>query len=192
MVAAGDEARRRIQRDLHDGAQPRLVQTVITLKLAQRADGRAHADLVQEALEQAEAANEALHELVRGILPATMSQGLRAAVESLVSHLSLPVSVDIAGGRQPELIERTAYFVVAEALANVMKHAGATRAAVHAVVEDGALRVRVSDDGAGGADPRGGTGLTGLIDRVEAVGGTLAVESPPGAGTTIRVELPLT
>jgi GAF domain-containing protein len=195
IVSAADESRRRIERDLHDGAQQRLVQAVIMLKLAQRAssdgDGSVR-ELVAEALRHAEAANAELRELAHGILPAALIRGgLRAGVEALVSRVSLPVSVDVLVGRLPAGVEATAYFVVSEALTNVVKHAGAGGAGVMARVEDEQLRVEVSDDGVGGARGDHGTGLGGLEDRVSALDGRLVLESPPGGGTRVCALLPV-
>jgi PAS domain S-box-containing protein len=195
IVAAADETRRRIVRDLHDGAQQRLVHAVITLKLAlgelEPLDGRAEA-LVSEALGHAENANSELRELVRGILPGVLtSGGLRAGVDALVSRSSLPVTADVSPQRFSSAIEATAYFVASEALTNVIKHAHAQRADVDAHVEDGTLRVEVRDDGVGGADPGHGSGLTGLKDRVEALGGTLEITSAAGGGTSLVARIPI-
>jgi signal transduction histidine kinase len=194
LLAAGDEARRRVVRDLHDGAQQRLVQAIVTLKLARRAlgdgDGEARA-LVAEALEAVQDGNEELRELARGILPNVLIRGgLRAAVDTIVARLDVPVDVVVPDERLPPDIEASAYFVVAESITNVVKYAQATRAQVTAIVRDGTLRVEVRDDGIGGADPRG-HGLVGLSDRVAALRGRLAVESPPGAGTTVVATLPI-
>jgi signal transduction histidine kinase len=194
VVAAADEARRLVVRDLHDGAQQRLIHTVVTLKLAhraQQADGGNTEALIAEALEHAERANAELRELAHGIHPSVLTKGgLPVGVDALVSRLSLPVAVDVSVGRLAPTIEACAYFVVAEALTNVAKHAEARSAAVNAWVDDGALRLEVRDDGVGGARP-GGTGLVGLTDRVAAVGGRLRVVSPPGGGTLIAATLPL-
>jgi signal transduction histidine kinase len=194
MVAAGDDARRRVVRDLHDGAQQRLVHTIVTLKLAARAldeeDGKAR-ELVAEALEQANRSNAELRELARGILPTVLTRGgLRAGVKALVTRLDLPVVVDLPGERFSAGIEASAYFVIAEALTNVVKHARAERATVTARVDDGLLRVEISDDGVGGADV-GGSGLLGIGDRVSALGGQLRVESSEGAGTVVTAVLPV-
>jgi signal transduction histidine kinase len=195
IVAAGDESRRRIERDLHDGAQQRLVHAVIALKLALAALPQNEVtarELVSEALRHAEQANSELRELAHGILPAALTRGgLRAGVEALTSRILLPVTVDVNVGRLPAGVEATAYFVISEALTNVVKHADATGAQVLARVEDEQLRVEVSDDGIGGARGSHGTGLGGLEDRVAALGGELSVESPPGAGTRVRAMLPL-
>ena len=195
LVAAADEARRRIRRDLHDGAQQRLVHAVITLKLARRAlesDDPKTPELLEEGLENAEGATAALRELSHGILPSVLTRGgLRAGVESLVARISLPVEIDIEAERFPPGVEATAYFVVSEALTNVVKHAGAARAEVLAEASGGELRVEIRDDGRGGAAPDGGSGLVGLRDRVAAQGGSLRIDSPPGAGTRIVMTLPL-
>jgi signal transduction histidine kinase len=195
IVAAADETRRRIERDLHDGAQQSLVRTVISLKLARRAIGEQEPETAQaldEALGHAERANEELRELAHGILPAVLTRGgLRAGVEALASRAQIPVSVDVPDLRLPGSLEPTAYFIVAEALTNVVKHAQASRAEVHASVSGESLQLEIRDDGAGGATVAGGTGLLGLKDRAAAVGGELDVESPLGEGTVITAVLPL-
>ena len=194
IVAASDDARRRIVRDLHDGAQQRLVHTVITLKLAQQALAKGAEDgplLVQEAIGHAERATHELRELAHGILPATLTAGgLRAGVGALASRMPVPVEVAIPADRLPAPIEATAYFVVAEALTNVAKHAGAASAAVAARVEDGTLRVEVRDDGVGGARPDG-SGLQGLWDRLAALDGRLRIESPADGGTLVAAAIPI-
>ena len=195
IVAAVDESRRRIERDLHDGAQQRLVHAVIVQKLALRAlsNGESKAsELLAEALRHSEQANAELQELAHGILPAALTRGgLRAGVEALVSRFPLPVRVDVAVERLPAGVEATAYFVVSEALTNVVKHARAAGAQVTGLVERGELRVEVRDDGVGGARGGHGTGLGGLEDRVAAVGGRLVLESPPGGGTRVCALLPV-
>ena len=195
IVAAADESRRRIERDLHDGAQQRLVHTVIVQQLALRAlqNGDANVgELMAEALQHAEQANSELSELAHGILPSVLTrEGLRAGVRALVSRMSLPVSVDMAVERLPAGVEATAYFVVSEALTNVVKHARAAGAGVRARVESGQLRVEVRDDGVGGAHGDHTTGLGGLQDRVSALGGRLELESPPGGGTRVCALLPV-
>ena len=194
VLAAGDEARRRVVRDLHDGAQQRLVHTIITLKLAQRAfkEGTRTAEaLVFEALENAERATAELRELAHGILPSALtSGGLRAGVRAFVSRLDLPVTADVSPERLHPDIEASAYFIVAEALTNVVKHARATRATVRATLDDGVLTLEVRDDGVGGANP-GGRGLRGISDRVDALGGRLRIESTAGDGTVLAARLPL-
>jgi signal transduction histidine kinase len=194
LVTAGDEARRRVVRDLHDGAQQRLVHTIVTLKLAQRAlrqeDKNAEA-LVGQALQHAEQSNVELRELAHGILPAALTRGgLRSGVNALVARLDLPVGVQVSSERVPAEIEASAYFLVAEALTNVIKHARAARAEVTASVEDGVLQVAIRDDGVGGADPTG-HGLVGMADRVSALGGQLSVDSPEDGGTLVSAMLPL-
>jgi signal transduction histidine kinase len=194
VVATGDEARRRLQRDVHDGAQQRLVQAVITLKLARAAaggDGRV-APLIDEALRHAEQATAELRDLVRGILPASLSRGgLRAGVGTLVSGLPLPVDVDVDPVRLAPELETTAYFVIAEALTNVVKHARAGSARVGVHVRDGAVQIEVRDDGIGGAVAGRGTGLTGLSDRVAAAEGEVEISSPAGEGTRVSASLPV-
>jgi signal transduction histidine kinase len=194
VVAASDETRRQIERDLHDGAQQRMVHTVITLKLAMRAlgtDDEAAHSLVAEALDHAEQATVELRELAQGILPSVLTRGgLRAAVESLASRASVPVEVDVSEDRFAPPVEATAYFVVAESLTNVAKHAQASGAKVRARAENGTLRVEVRDDGVGGAR-LGGSGVLGLMDRLAVFDGHLKVESPPGGGTLVVGEIPL-
>jgi signal transduction histidine kinase len=193
-VAATDEERRRVVRDLHDGAQQRLVHTIVTLKLARRAlaeDSQRAGSLLSEALESAEHGNAALRELSHGILPSVLTGGgVRAGVEALVTRLSLPVEVRVTRTRLQPDIEASAYFIVAEALTNAVKHAQATTAEVTAAVADGVLRLEIRDDGVGGADPNG-HGLVGISDRVAALEGRLRIESPRGAGTSVTVELPV-
>jgi signal transduction histidine kinase len=195
IVAAADEARRRIQRDLHDGAQQRLVHTIVTLKLAQRAlenDDQDARDVVAEALGHAETATEELRELSHGILPAVLDRGgLRAGVESLVSRMSVAVEIEIEDDRFPVGTEATAYFVVSESLTNVVKHSGADRAVVTARSDGAVLRIEIRDDGTGGAELRAGSGLAGLHDRVAAADGTMEIESPLGEGTRIVAMLRL-
>jgi signal transduction histidine kinase len=195
IVAAADETSRRIQRDLHDGAQQRLVHTVIVQQLALRAleNGDANVgELMLEALRHAEQANLELRELAQGVLPSVLTrEGLHAAVNALVSRVSLPVSVDVSVGRLPAGIEATAYFVVSEALTNVVKHARASAATVGAWVDGGQLRVEIGDDGIGGARGGDNTGLRGLDDRVSALDGRLVVESATGQGTVVRAFLPV-
>jgi PAS domain S-box-containing protein len=194
IVAAADEERRRVVRDLHDGAQQRLVHTIITLKLAHQAlqpnQGPA-SELVNEALDQAERTNLELRELAHGILPAVLTHGgLRAAVAALASRTPVPVEVTVSVDRLPGPVEATAYFVVAEALTNLAKHARATGATVRAHVEDGTLQLQVRDDGVGGARPDG-SGLVGLADRLAVLDGRLRVESPTDGGTLVTADIPL-
>jgi signal transduction histidine kinase len=183
-----------VVRDLHDGAQQRLVHTVITLKLARRAlqnKEDAVPALVAEALEHAGQATVELRELAHGILPAALTQGgLRAGVAALASRMPLPVENGVSVGRLPTAVEATAYFVVAEALTNVAKHARAGHAEVMARIEDGTLAVEVRDDGVGGARPEG-SGLIGLADRLAVLDGRLRVESPADGGTIVAAAIPL-
>jgi signal transduction histidine kinase len=193
-LAAADEERRRVVRDLHDGAQQRLVHTVITLKLAaaelRDQPGRA-AGLVKEALLHAEAATADLRELAHGILPPVLTRGgLQAGARALAARMTVPVEVHVSTGRLPEPIEATAYFLIAEALTNVTKHARARRATVTARVDHRALRIEVRDDGVGGALTHG-SGLIGMRDRVTALNGTLSVDSRPGRGTLVTATIPV-
>jgi signal transduction histidine kinase len=194
IVTATDEERRRLVRDLHDGAQQRLVHTIITLKLASRAlqhDDKSAPELVADALDHAERANVELRELAHGILPAVLTQGgLRAGVDALASRMPVPTEIDVSVGRLPTVVEATAYFVVAEALTNVAKHARAGHARVTARIEDGTVQVRVRDDGVGGARPDG-SGLIGLADRLTALGGDLRVDSPAEGGTLVVAAIPV-
>jgi signal transduction histidine kinase len=193
IIATADEERRRVVRDLHDGAQQRLVSTVVTLKLARQALGDDQPDasaLMAEALWHAQTATDDLRELAHGILPTVLTRGgLHAAVKALASLMSIPVEIDVAVGRLPSEVEATAYFVVAEALTNVAKHSGARHAQVSAQLDDHSLRVAVRDDGVGGAHADG-SGLVGLVDRLAVMDGTLRVESPADGGTLIAASIP--
>jgi PAS domain S-box-containing protein len=194
LLTEADEARRRVVRDLHDGAQQRFVHSIVMLKLALQAFGRGNGDaepLVAEALEHAETGTAELRELSHGILPTVLTRGgLHAGIQFLVSRLDLPVRVDVPGTRFPAEIEASAYFIVGEALTNVVKHAHAERVDVAVARAGAALLVEIRDDGVGGAD-RDGHGLVGMSDRVTALGGSLEIESPPGGGTRVTVSLPL-
>jgi PAS domain S-box-containing protein len=194
IVAAADEERRRVVRDLHDGAQQRLVHAIITLKLARRAleDGAADAaSLVSEALEHTQNANVELRELAHGILPAALTAGgLRAGIGALAARMPVPVELDICAERLAATVEATAYFVVAEALTNVAKHAHAESAAVTVRVLDGTLTVDVRDDGVGGVRPQG-HGLQGLVDRLAALDGRLRIECPTAGGTVVAAVIPI-
>jgi signal transduction histidine kinase len=195
IVAAGDEARRRIGRDLHDGAQQQLVNTILTLKLAQRAldDGGEGAELVAEALENAERGLQETREMAHGLNPSILSSGgLAPALDALARRSRIPVRLDLrTDARLPEHVEVTAYYVVSEALTNAAKHSNASGVEVAADATDGELRLSVSDDGVGGADLTRGSGLVGLKDRVEAIGGTLTIQSSPGQGTRLNIEVPV-
>jgi PAS domain S-box-containing protein len=190
IVEAADEQRRQVVRDLHDGAQQRLVEAIMTLQLAQaRGEGT---PLVAEGVEQVRAAIAELRELARGIHPSILThRGLEAAVEALSHRMPLPVALQIPNDRYPPSIESAAYFVVAEALTNVAKYANAKTARVMATSSDDCLTLTIEDDGVGGAHASAGSGLSGLHDRITALSGTLTLNSPPGRGTRIRAEIPL-
>jgi PAS domain S-box-containing protein len=195
IVRAEDEARRVLERNLHDGAQQRLVAISVALRLIEsklQDEPAAAAALLDGTREELAQALEELRELARGIHPAVLTdRGLAPAVEALVSRAPVPVDVDISSDRLPEAVEAASYYVVAEALTNVAKYSGATEARVQVAREDGRVVVSVHDDGAGGADPSRGSGLRGLADRVGALDGVLVVESPVGQGTTVRAEIPV-
>jgi signal transduction histidine kinase len=195
IVEAADAARRRIERDLHDGAQQRLVSLALTLRVLESTldpDSAASGEL---ALARAEldAALEELRELARGIHPSILTdQGLEAGLASLASRSTVPVKLDLDScGKLPLSVQTTAYFVVAEALTNASRHSHADRIEVRVAVGEGDATVEVRDDGEGGVDAARGAGLRGLADRVSALGGTLVIDSPVGAGTTIRARMPL-
>jgi signal transduction histidine kinase len=194
IAAAADEERRRVVRDLHDGAQQRLVHTILLVAQARQAlqsHQEPASEFMAEALAQAEAATEELRALSHGLLPEILTQkGLRAAVKSLALRTPVPVDVAVSVGRLPAAVEATAYFVVAEALTNVAKYAHAQNVTVTACDEDGTLQVRVRDDGVGGA-LSGGSGLLGLADRLAVLDGKLWVESPIDGGTLVAADIPL-
>jgi GAF domain-containing protein len=198
IVAAADTTRRRIERDLHDGAQQRLVSLALHLRTTVRAAPPPGADELRVQLDGAAAelggVLEELRELARGLHPAALADGgLRPALKTLARRSAVPVRLDVrVDARFPEPIELAAYYVVAEALTNTAKHAHATVVDVQAAAGDGVLRIRVCDDGRGGADLTRGSGLVGLTDRGEALGGRISLHSPPGAGTTMQMALPLT
>jgi signal transduction histidine kinase len=195
LVEAAQVERRRLERNLHDGAQQRLVALSLTLRLAERQIERdpaaAREALAQASAELAEALEE-LRELARGLHPAVLTDhGLEAALRVLAARAQLPVTLSVdLDDRPAEPVEAAAYFVVAEALTNIARYAFARGAAVTVRREQSGVLVEVADDGNGGADPKAGTGLRGLMDRVEALGGRLDVESPLGRGTTLRARLP--
>jgi signal transduction histidine kinase len=196
IVAVDDAARRQIQRNLHDGAQQRLVTLSLGLQEAQAAVAPG-ADELARRLEGAvtEVADvlEELGEIARGLHPAVLTEsGLRPALRALIRRSGVPVSLDVqVKGRLPEPVEVAAYYAVAEALTNIAKYADASTAEVEATAGEGVLQVRVRDDGRGGADFGRGSGLAGLKDRIEALGGRIWMASPPGAGTTLQIALPL-
>jgi signal transduction histidine kinase len=194
IVEAGDSERRRIERDLHDGAQQRLLAVRMVLQLArtQGRDTRALEALLNEADGEVETALAELRTLARGIHPSILTdQGLEAALAALARRAPLPVEVRVTtSGRLTAPVETAIYFLAAEALANIAKHANASHAAISVLRTEGAALVRIDDDGVGGADGASGTGLRGLRDRVEALDGRLAIASPPGGGTHLRAEIP--
>jgi signal transduction histidine kinase len=196
IVAAADEARARIQRDLHDGAQQRVVALALRLKLLAKSDAARASGIDAELLELITEVNDALKELrdiSQGLHPPVLARGgLEPALTALAQRSSVPVALDLrVAGRLAEAVEIAAYYVVAEMLTNATKHADASRVDVEVHVVDGVLRVCVSDDGVGGAAPAGGSGLIGLRDRVEALRGTITIDSPRGGGTALVAELPL-
>jgi signal transduction histidine kinase len=195
IVATADATRRRIERDLHDGAQQRLVSLALQLRAAQAAPPGA-GELVQRlegAVTEVTGVLEELREIARGLHPAVLAErGLGPALKALARRSAVPVRLHVqVEGRLPEQAEIAAYYVVSEALTNIAKHAHASAADVQVAAGDGVLQVRVRDDGRGGADFGHGSGLVGLKDRVEALGGHLALHSPPGEGTTLQVQLPV-
>jgi PAS domain S-box-containing protein len=192
LVEVADAERRRIQRNLHDGAQQRLTSVLLSLgRLRQTRDG-GNGALLNYAIDELAAGLQELRQLASGLHPAVLSErGLVPALEALALRAPVPVELkDLPDRRLPEPIEAAAYYVVAEALANVQKHAGARRVIVRAAVDGEELVVVVADDGTGGADTEG-TGLRGLADRVEALGGTLTIESESGMGTRLRARMPV-
>ena len=195
IVEAADAARRKLERNLHDGAQQRLVALSVTLRLAQsklEKDPAGASATLDAAREELALALDELRELARGIHPAILTdRGLTAALEALAGRSPVPVEVEAQADGLPPAVEAAAYYVVAESLANVVKYAAADRVTVRIGRENGAAIVEVADDGRGGADPSAGTGLRGLADRVEALDGTLEVESERGAGTRILARLPV-
>jgi signal transduction histidine kinase len=196
IVATADQTRRRIERDLHDGAQQRLVSLALHLREAQAAVPSGAGELAQQlegAVTEVNGVLEGLREIARGIHPVILTEGgLRPALRALARRSAVPVSLDVqVAGRPPEPVEIAAYYAVSEALANVAKHAHASAAEVEVTAGGGALRVDVRDDGRGGADFGRGSGLVGLKDRVEALGGRISLQSPSGAGTTLQIALPL-
>ena len=196
IVTAADEARKQIQRDLHDGAQQRVVTLAIKLKMLAQSDAACASGLdadLQELIAHADDALTELRNLAHGLHPPALSRGgLQPALTALAKRSSVPVALDLRlAGRPAEPVELAAYYLVAEMLTNAAKHTNASRVDVHMDLVDGALRVRIRDDGAGGADPSRGSGLVGLRDRVEALAGTITINSPQGEGTTLVATLPL-
>jgi signal transduction histidine kinase len=195
IVTAGDVARRRLERNLHDGAQQRLVTLALSLRLALEkldSDPVVTRAALADACNELDLALDELRELARGLHPAVLSdRGLRAAVETLASRAPVRVEIaDVPETRLPEAVEAAAYYLIAEALTNVAKYAEASSVRIRVAATNAAVVVEVSDDGVGGADPATGSGLRGMADRVEALGGSLDVESPAGAGTSLRAVIP--
>jgi signal transduction histidine kinase len=195
MLRFGVEERRRLERDLHDGAQQRLVSMALNIRLARaklNEDPLSADKLLESAGEELDAALAELRELARGLHPAVLTdRGLGTALETLASRAPVPVEVaELPEERLPEAVELAAYFVVAEALTNVAKYSHASRATVGVTRENGRVTVEVADDGVGGADPGNGTGLRGLADRIAILEGRLEIDSERGRGTTIRARIP--
>jgi signal transduction histidine kinase len=194
IVAAADQARRRIERNLHDGAQQRLVSLGLRLRAVQAAIPPQFGARLDDAVTEAAGALDELGEIARGIHPAVLAErGLAPALKTLARRSAIPVDLQVhVEQRLPEPVEVSAYYVIAEALSNAAKHARASTVSVQTEVADDVLLLTVRDDGDGGAGFTRGTGLAGLKDRVEALGGRIFLDSPRGAGTSLRVELPLT
>jgi signal transduction histidine kinase len=197
IVEAGDLERRRVERDLHDGAQQRLVALSLELRLARNALGDdadpAVRSRLDRAAEEAQAALVELRDLAVGIHPLILTEsGLEAAVESLADRTPVQVTIDIGPERYASTVEGAAYFIIAEALTNVAKYAKAKTATVRAAGRGNELRIEVADDGIGGADPGSGSGLRGLVDRLAALDGTMTIDSPLGGGTRISAQIPIT
>ena len=194
VIEAADSERRRVGRDLHDGAQQRLMAVSNLLKLAQhKFDGGDEAlDVLRLADDELGAAQAELRGLARGLHPVALSErGLRSALESLTVGCEMSVTLDVDALALPEQIELAAYFIVSESLTNANKYAGAGAVEIRVAPEGQAVLVEIVDNGCGGADPDAGTGLRGLADRIEALGGRLEIDSPPGAGTRVSARLPL-
>ncbi|HET7822153.1 MAG TPA: histidine kinase, partial [Ornithinibacter sp.] len=193
LVRAGYEERRRLELDLHDGAQQRLVSLGMSLRLAQRHldDGTVDVDQVLDgAVAEIGTAVVELRQIAHGLRPSSLDDGLAAALENLSRNTPVPVGLDLQADDLPDDVSTTAYFVASEAVANAVKHAGAGSIAMSVRRCDGAVRVSVRDDGCGGAVARPGSGLAGLRDRVSALGGTLGIRSDPGLGTEVEAVLP--
>ncbi|MCK0091857.1 sensor domain-containing protein [Rhodococcus sp. F64268] len=193
LAAAFDAERRRIERDLHDGAQQRLIALSMSLGMAKLdlPAGSAAADRVGDAQQQAKLALQDLRDLIRGIHPQILAErGLAAAVDDVAARSPIPVDVQLPLPRMPADVESTAYFAVCEALANVARHAGASQVSVSGRVAESTLFLDVTDDGSGGAAPEQGTGLAGLGHRLAVLGGTMMLDSPAGGGTRLRMEIP--
>ena len=195
LVRTGDETRRRLERNLHDGAQQRLVSVALTLRLARGRlgpDSQAAAELLDEASRELDTGLQELREIARGLHPAILTdRGLHQALETLAARVPVPLEIDAPDERLPGHIEAAIYYIVSEALTNVARHADAGEASVTIRRDEGIVRCEVRDDGRGGADISRGTGILGLRDRAEAAGGTLTLTSPPSGGTIVAAALPL-
>ncbi len=194
VIEAADAERRRVGRDLHDGAQQRLLAVGNLLKVAERTldDDHAAASVLRLAHDELDEAHAELRDLARGLHPVALSErGLRSALESLAVACEMPVTLDVQADELPEHVELAAYFIVSESLTNASKYAFASGVRVRVAREDGALVLEIADDGRGGADAAGGTGLRGLADRVDVLGGRFEVHSPRGEGTRVSARLPL-
>lgn len=196
VVAAFDEARRQWERDLHDGVQQRLISLGLDLRLVEASVPADNEELVRrlsDAVADLADVQSRLQEIAHGLHPTILRQrGLEAAIRSLVRRFPVPAEVNVnIEGRLPEQVELAVYHLVSEALANVLKHANASSIGIDVAVRDETLRIEIQDDGVGGADPHRGSGLIGLVERVEAIAGTMEVSSPEGEGTSLIVEVPL-
>jgi len=191
LVQVSYEERRRLERDLHDGAQQRLVSLGMALRLAQRhLDSADMHGLIDEAVAELGTAVAELRQIAHGLRPSSLDDGLHAALAALTQHVPIPVALDVRDEALPDDVATTVYYVASEAIANAVKHAHATHIDVHIARSNGSIEVRVSDDGRGGATVAAGSGLAGLSDRVSALGGALAVASERGGGTTVEAAVP--
>jgi signal transduction histidine kinase len=193
IFAARDEARKRLERNLHDGAQQHLVALLLSLKLLRRRlEEEGTGAALDRAIDELQQAIDEFVELARGIHPATLAlRGPRAAVDNVARRVPLPVTVETPDRRYPQPVETAAYYVVSEALANAAKYAEASEAAVRIRAAGGTLVVEVADNGVGGADPAAGSGPSGLANRVASLDGTLSVDCPPGSGTRVTASIPI-
>jgi signal transduction histidine kinase len=193
LVHAGDRERRRLERDLHDGAQQRLVSLGMALRLAQRQLGAGDTELdrlFDRSVAELATAVVELREIAHGLRPSSLDDGLHASLAALTQHLPIPIGLDVHAEPLPGEVATTAYYVASEAIANAVKHARATRIDVRIARRDGRLEVQVTDDGRGGATLTAGSGLAGLSDRVEAVGGALALRAGADRGTIVEATVP--
>jgi signal transduction histidine kinase len=195
VIEAADAERRRVGRDLHDGAQQRLMAVANLLKLAQRKlddDDHEAANVLRLADDELGEAHTELRDLARGLHPVALSErGLALALEALTAGCAMPVTIDVRADALPEQIELAAYFIASESLTNASKYANASAVSIRVVREQDVVLVEIADDGCGGAEAATGTGLHGLADRIDALGGTFEVESPRGVGTHVTARLPL-